>query len=271
MEPIEGYTIYLIICATYDINNNPLPNNHFHLANEYFNMKQDEVPWFGLEQEYFFIQNNTLLGIKPSLDIIDNKKKYYCNTINQHTLGEKVALYHMNSCLKAGINISGINAEVVCGQWEFQVGPCVGIEAGNHMMAARFLLEKIAIREGLQIDFHPKPFINMNGSGCHVNFSTKKMREDNGYEVILDAVNKLELTHSYHMENYGEFNNMRMTGKHETASYDKFTWGIGTRNTSVRIGNDTFKNKKGYFEDRRPASNIDPYLVTSLIYKTCCL
>ena len=270
MEPIEGFTIYLIICATYDINNNPLPNNHFHLANEYFNINPDEVPWFGLEQEYFFFKNNNILGMKPTLDIIKNKL-YYCNTINQPILGEKVALEHMNACLKAGIIISGINAEVVCGQWEFQVGPCTGIQAGNHMMAARFLLEKIAIKEGLEIDYHPKPISRMNGSGCHVNFSTKKMREDNGYEIILNAIQKLELNHENMMKDYGEYNNMRMTGKHETASYNKFTWGVGTRNTSVRIGNDTFKNKKGYFEDRRPASNIDPYLVTSLIYKTCCL
>ena len=72
------------------------------------------------------------------------------------------------------------------------------------------------------------------------------------------------------MIHYGKDNQKRMTGRHETASFDKFTWGVGSRYTSIRIGYDTFNNKKGYFEDRRPASNIDPYLVSSLIFQTCC-
>ncbi len=269
IEPVEGYTIYLIICATYDINNNPLPNNHFHLANEYFNMKQNEIPWFGLEQEYFFIQNNTLLGIKPTLDNID-KKLYYCNTINQHPLGEKVALEHMNACLKAGIHISGINAEVVCGQWEFQVGPCIGISAGDHMMAARYILERIAAKKDIKICLHPKPLHHINGSGCHINYSTKSMREENGLDKIIEAVEKLKLKHKEHMEVYGDFNELRMTGLHETSSYDNFSCGYGSRKTSIRIGYDTINNKCGYFEDRRPASNIDPYITTGMIFKTTC-
>jgi glutamine synthetase len=64
---------------------------------------------------------------------------------------------------------------------------------------------------------------------------------------------------------------MRLTGKHETSSYENFSWGIGTRNTSIRIPNQTAKDNRGYFEDRRPASNIDPYRATSIIFKTCCI
>jgi glutamine synthetase len=70
---------------------------------------------------------------------------------------------------------------------------------------------------------------------------------------------------------YGSDNQKRLTGIHETAPYDIFSGGIGTRNTSVRIPTQTSKDMCGYFEDRRPASNMDPYLVTSSIYKTCCL
>jgi glutamine synthetase len=256
----------LNICATYDINNNPLINNYYHNAKEIFNDEYYLHPWFGLEQEYFIYKDDKPLGYN------DNKSNiYYCSHINQHPLGVKIAHEHLTACIKAGIKISGINAEVVPGQWEFQIGPVEGINAGNHMMAARYLLERIAIKEGVTINYHPKPINDSNGSGCHVNFSTKQMREDNGYEIILDAVFKLEKNHDYHMIHYGKDNNKRMTGHHETASYSEFTWGVGSRNTSIRIGYDTFKNKKGYFEDRRPASNIDPYLVTSLIFKTCCL
>jgi glutamine synthetase len=258
---IDGY---LVICATYS-NDNPLPNNHFDKAKEIFDKNLNEKPWFGLEQEYFFCKNNGYLGH----DTIFQNERYYCSPINQHQLGVDISTKHLEYCIKADINISGINAEVVPGQWEFQIGPCEGIEAGHHMMAARYLLERIAIKENIYIDYRPKPISNMNGSGCHINFSTQKMREDNGLDIIMEAIKKLENNHSYHMENYGKDNNKRMTGRHETASYNVFSWGVGTRNTSIRIGNDTFKNKKGYFEDRRPASNIDPYLTTSIIFNTC--
>ena len=65
-----------------------------------------------------------------------------------------------------------------------------------------------------------------------------------------------------------------MTGKHETASFSNFSFDLTKpvdRGASVRVGTDTIHNKCGYFEDRRPASNMDPYLVTSHIFRTICL
>ena len=56
-----------------------------------------------------------------------------------------------------------------------------------------------------------------------------------------------------------------MTGQHETSSMDRFTWGIGDRGASVRISRLVEANKKGYFEDRRPASNLNPYEVINLL------
>ena len=256
----------LNICATYDINNKPLINNHYHSAKEIFDTKLDMHPWFGLEQEYFLYKDDKPLGYNND----KSNNIYYCSHINQHQLGVKIAQEHLKACLIAGIKISGINAEVVPGQWEFQIGPIEGIDAGNHMMAARYLLERISAENNIIVNYHPKPLNNTNGSGCHVNFSTKQMREEDGYDIIMDAILKLEKKHSYHMIHYGKDNQKRMTGRNETASFDKFTWGVGSRNTSIRIGYDTFNNKKGYFEDRRPASNIDPYLVSSLIFQTCC-
>ncbi len=254
----------LYLCATYDINDKPLSNNYYDKAIDIFNKNKELKPWFGLEQEYFMYDKNISL-------IIKNGNHFYCSPINQDPNEVKIVMEHLEACLKAGIKISGNNAEVVQHQWEFQVGPVEGIDAGNQLLVARYLLNRIAVKYNKTINYHPKPISYVNGSGCHINFSTQPMREENGLEHIMDAISKLCKNHEYHMKNYGIHNDKRMTGKNETSDYNIFTWGIGSRNTSVRIGYDTSKNKKGYFEDRRPASNINPYLATSIIYNTCCL
>ena len=73
-----------------------------------------------------------------------------------------------------------------------------------------------------------------------------------------------------HLAVYGD-NSKRLCGECETSTADKFTCGYGNRGCSVRIPTDTLKNECGYFEDRRPASDADPYNVTSIIFNTCCL
>ena len=67
----------------------------------------------------------------------------------------------------------------------------------------------------------------------------------------------------------GEDNKRRLTGAHETAPITKFSYGVANRGCSVRIPRMTEKEKCGYFEDRRPASNMDPYVVTGKIMETC--
>ena len=94
------------------------------------------------------------------------------------------------------------------------------------------------------------------------------MRNDGGYEHIMKAVKKLEAKHNEHMAVYGSGNELRMTGKHETASYDTFSYGVANRGASIRIPRQSEKDQKGYLEDRRPSSNMDPYVVTSLILET---
>ena len=89
-----------------------------------------------------------------------------------------------------------------------------------------------------------------------------------GLDHIYEAVEKLSKKHMEHMEIYGKDNDKRLSGAHETSPYDKFSVGIGNRGSSVRVGNEAINDKKGYFEDRRPGSNCDPYLVTGMLFKT---
>jgi glutamine synthetase len=171
--------------------------------------------------------------------------------------------------LYAGITISGTNAEVAPSQFEFQVGPVEGIDAADQLWIARYILEKISENYNMYIVYHPKPLDgDWNGSGCHTNVSTESMRSEGGYEIIIKLMDKLKEKHAEHMEIYGENNSKRMSGLHETSNYDTFSYGIASRKASVRIPNDTIKNGKGYFEDRRPAANMDPYRVTAKILET---
>lgn len=265
---------YMVICDTYLPDGSPLYNNARSEAHRLFEQKLEEEPWFGLEQEYFLIDPNTNKPLGFTND--GEQGQYYCSVGYENAFGRKLVDEHFRMCLQAGVKIGGINAEVAPGQWEFQIGPCTGIEAGDHLWVARYILQRLGERHGIIINFEPKPLKgDWNGSGCHTNYSTKNMREGTaektGLEFINEAIDKLSKNHLEDMKVYGLGNEERMTGAHETASYDVFTDGVANRGASVRRGNETIKNKKGYFEDRRPSSNCDPYLVTSAIFKTTCL
>ena len=253
----------LLLCDTYNIDGTPHATNNRFAATNIFNQKQEYVSWFGLEQEYFMIH--------PEWNSNVAQGKYYCGIGNKSPVERLIAEQHLIACLNINLSISGINAEVANKQWEFQIGPCEGITAADQLYVARYLLERIAEKNEVNICYDPKLFKDINGSGCHTNFSTKFTREENGILHIYEYIDKLKLKHDEHMEVYGKNNKERLTGHHETASYDAFSYGIGTRNTSIRIGNETYRDGKGYFEDRRPAANMDPYLVTSRIFQTCCL
>lgn len=258
---IDRHICILVLCDTYDNNGNPLSTNHRNKAASIFKNVTAHIPWFGLEQEYSIkINNNSITPV--------NNESHYCGFANK--LERTIVEEHLSACILIGLNISGINAEVASEQWEFQIGPSEGIDAADELTIARYLLQRVAEKYDATIDYSPKITETANGSGCHINFSTETMRQPNGINEIMSSIEKLERRHTEHINVYGENNHLRLTGKHETSDLNKFTWGIGTRNTSVRIPNITQKNGCGYFEDRRPAANIDPYQATSIIAETCC-
>ena len=271
------YQNYLVLCQTLDKDNIPLVTNTRVVANEIFEQTKDQKPWFGIEQEYFIISDAAKNGVHY-LDRDENHNpiqfKNYCGTGYTNIFHREMVIEHMHLCLNAGLNISGVNAEVAPGQWEYQIGPCEGIKAGDQLWISRWIMERLTERYKVRIDWSPKPYEYLNGSGCHTNFSTRYMRESGGINTIYSAIEKLRHKHDEHMKIYGEDNDKRMSGLYETAQYDKFSFNPMQpvdRGASVRVGYETIANRCGYFEDRRPASNMDPYLVTSKLVYTICM
>lgn len=132
----------------------------------------------------------------------------------------------------------------------------------------RYLLGRVAEDFNITISFVPKLFKHFSGAGGHLNFSTETMREKGGMDYIKSMMAKLHNKHATHIELYGD-NSKRLSGEFETSQKDLFTWGIGDRGCSVRIPTFTASNGgKGYFEDRRPASDIDPYVAAAVLVDT---
>lgn len=271
-NPFFENNAYLVLCETYDSSNKPLNNNYRPQANKIFEEKKDLQPWYGYEQEYFIINPDTNLPLGFNHE--NKQGQYYCSVGTGNSFGREISDEHLLKCIQANLNISGTNAEVAPGQWEYQIGPVEGINGCDQLLVSRYILIKIAEKHNLLINFEPKPIKgDWNGSGCHTNFSTILMREGlnnkTGLDYIYECINNLEKSCQESIKIYGENNNERLTGKHETSDLNYFTYGIGTRNTSIRIGNEIFKTKYGYFEDRRPSSNMNPYLVSSYLLSNC--
>ena len=269
----KGNHKYLVLCDTYNKDGTPNKFNTRHNANKIFSENQELEPMFGLEQEFFLStldDSGTKVPVCFGLDmIVKEQGDYYCGVGFNNAIGRDVIENVLNNLLYADIPITGLNAEVAPSQWEFQVCS-TGIDAADSLVLLRYICNRTIEENECIMDLTAKPVGDINGSGCHVNFSTREMREENGYDKIKEAINNLSKNHELHIKHYGAGNEYRLTGIHETSSIDKFSYGVGSRDTSVRIPHETFKNKRGYFEDRRPSSELDPYIVTALLFTTSC-
>lgn len=267
-DPIRGGDCILVLCEVYNADGTPHSTNKRHTCVQTEEIYKNRECWFGLEQEYTLMKNGKPLGF-PEEGEPAPQGDYYCSAGTNRIFGREVVETHLFYCLQAGLKISGINAEVCPGQWEFQVGPCGTVEVGDHLWVARYLLERTAEAFGVVVSFDPKPAEgDWNGAGCHTNFSTKEMRED--YVSCLDAADALARNVDEHIKNYGHDIEKRLTGQHETCSWKEFKVGVSDRTASVRIPWQVAQDQKGYIEDRRPNANCDPYVVTRLIASTVC-
>lgn len=236
--------------------------------------------WFGIEQEYTLMRVDDLdfsriagpLGFpKTGKEPAVPQGKYYCGNGADKIVGRKMVEEHLFACLDTGLLLAGTNAEVMPGQWEYQMGngtSCSNpLRVADDLVTARFLMERIGERYGVVATLAPKPQEgDWNGAGAHTNFSTKEMREsDKGFKEIIE---KFRRHHQEHIALYGEGIEKRLTGKHETCPYTEFRAGVSDRGASIRIPWQVDKDKKGYMEDRRPCANIDPHVVMAKIMET---
>ena len=261
LKPVRHYmtdlqnTIY-VLCEVLN------PDGEPHETNQRAKLKDEEEElWFGFEQEYFIREeiNGNVLGHKRH-NLFQGE--YYCG-VGHNVVGREFVEEHTDMCLKHGIDITGTNAEVALGQWEYQVFSQGKLKGGDDLWMSRYFLYKISEKYGYHIDLHPKPLTHgeWNGSGLHTNFSNDRMRNEGGYDYFTAIFNSFGSRHEDHIKDYGSNNNLRLTGEYETQSIDKFSWGVSDRGASIRVPQDTAKEWKGYVEDRRPGSNADPYKI----------
>ncbi|AMB45528.1 MULTISPECIES: glutamine synthetase beta-grasp domain-containing protein [Methylobacteriaceae] len=243
-----------------------------HPSNKRATVLDDAGAWFGFEQEYFLYKNGRPLGF-PETGYPAPQGPYYCGvgSSNVGAVARKIVEEHLDLCLAAGINHEGINAEVAKGQWEFQIFGKGSKKAADEMWMARYLLQRLCETYEIDIEYHCKPLgdTDWNGSGMHCNFSTTFMRETGGKEYFEAMMAGFEKNLDDHIAVYGPDNHMRLTGKHETAPWNKFSYGVADRGASVRVPHSFVNNGyKGYLEDRRPNSMGDPYQIASQVLKT---
>lgn len=263
-----GCSAYLVMCEVLNADGTP------HKTNARSTITDDSIEfWFGYEQEYFLSnpKNGKMLGF-PEEGLPCPQGQYYCSVGASNAFGRQVVEEHLDMCLEAGLGIEGINAEVAPGQWEFQLFAKGAKRAGDEMWLTRYLLERIAEKHGVAVNWHCKPLgtkADWNGSGMHTNFSNELLRTCGSQEVYSKVCEAFRPVVKEHIEVYGPDNHLRLTGKHETASIDQFTYGVSDRGASIRIPVATVKNGwNGWLEDRRPNSAADPYKIAARIIKT---
>ena len=244
-----------------------------HLTNKRATILDDEGAWFGFEQEYFFYKDGRPLGFP-----VQRLSRAAGALLHRRRLQER-RRYRPQDGGRASRPLPRRRHQPRRHQRRSRQGP-VGIPDFRQglqdappieMWMARYLMLRLTEKYGVDIEFHCKPLgdTDWNGSGMHANFSTKYMREVGGKEYFEKLMEAFKANRADHIAVYGPDNHMRLTGKHETASIDTFTYGVADRGASIRVPHSFVNNGyKGYLEDRRPNSQGDPYQIASQILKT---
>jgi glutamine synthetase len=269
-DPIRGGNNVLVLCEVYlAATDKPHPTNTRAATAKAAKKYAKEEMIFGIEQEYTFLKlDGTPYGF-PKGGFPGPQGPYYCGVGAGRVTAREVIEIHTQACIDAGLMIEGTNAEVMPGQWEYQIGAADALTVSDHMYVARWLLHRIAEDFDIVVSFDAKPMKgDWNGAGAHTNFSTKAMRES--YDAIEAACKAIGKRVDLHIKGYGHDIESRLTGAHETAPYNKFSYGVSNRGASIRIPWQVARDGKGYAEDRRPNANCDPYTVTRLLLDAVC-
>ncbi len=269
-DPIRGKGSLLVLCEVFSSDGSVHPSNTRAGLREAVERHGHTEPWVGIEQEYVMFRGVRPLGW-PEGGYPAPQGPFYCGVGADEVYGRQVAEEHLQACIDAGLKIYGINAEVMPGQWEFQIGTGTPLEVADMLLVARWLLYRIGEPHGISMSLDPKPVKgDWNGSGAHTNFSTRAMREPGGLKAIHAACERLGARREVHIANYGFGIEQRLTGRHETCSYQEFRYGTSDRGASIRIPLNVAEAGFGYLEDRRPCANIDPYVACRLLLETIC-
>ncbi|MEM9208494.1 MAG: glutamine synthetase beta-grasp domain-containing protein [Pseudomonadota bacterium] len=273
-DPFRGSGNHVVLC---DVRN---PDGSAHASNQR-SVLQDRLaaadpdlnPWFGFEQEYTLLRDGRPLGF-PVDGYPAPQGPYYCGVGAANVFGRDIVEAHAQACVDAGVRLYGVNAEVMPGQWEFQVGyrGIVGeasdaLTIADDVWMARYLLHRVAEVHNVNVSFENKPVKgDWNGAGMHTNFSTASTRDQvSGLRAIDEIIEALHARHDEHIVQYGDRLAERLTGDHETSDIGMFHSGVAHRGASVRIPQPVAQKGYGYLEDRRPGANSDPYRVAACL------
>lgn len=279
VDPLVDGGDYLVLCEVLN------PDGTIHESNVRAKLRKilenggDKIDcWFGFEQEYTMFRRNIPLGW-PEHGFPGKQGPYYCGVGSEQIFGRELANAHRIACLDAGLMYYGMNAEVMPGQWEYQIGyrgdnseNASALNIADHTWIARWLMHRLSEEHNIHISHDNKPVKgDWNGAGMHTNFSTKDSRDpQKGRAAIIHSIKMLEKNHVKHIKNYGDRLEERLTGRFETSSIDQFSAGDADRGSSIRIPRPVAIKGYGYIEDRRPGANADPYLVAALIISSIC-
>ena len=188
---------------------------------------------------------------------------FYCGVGGDIAVGQECANDIFQNAIKSDLNVTELSGGVAPSQWTIKLGGDVKVKLLDDLICLRYIIAKTSEKYGVTICFHPQLLKEeWNGSGCVIEYSNERMRQDKECNYIRNTVIKnLDKAHAEYVSKCGEDNNRRLLGTNNTSKHEEFTSGVGKYDCSVRIPKLTNENGYGSIEDRRPGANIDPYVV----------